>query len=248
MEENYKIICFVHNEFRNTKGLFHAFGDEFFPNSFVSQFIYENNNNELTPKFGQGEGIIDKFLLITNDTPPDKKATLNDTDNWDILLVSHDKGINDIPQSFLSKNVLVMYHQNQDNKKDIINNNLIKIAKQGQHEPIPNFGYPLLLGLNKAWENNKFDQEKYATAKQDIIDWFGINDELEAKLELLHNCLLPSNAPTIKSFINEYKILEKYKNDYESFLSTKNGLSDESAFDENYIKALKNLRIALLGS
>lgn len=250
MEENYKIICFVHNELNCYQGLYHAFSERTFDsNTFISQFIYEIMDDVLTPKFGQGEGIRDKFLLITNNQKPITKPNLSDNDDWDILLVSHDKNITEIPDKFLSKDVLLMYHKNQQNIEIIRNNQFVKKAKQGQHEPLEAQGYNRLLKLNQVWIGGEIDQEKYAEAKQDIINWFGINDELEAKLELLHKCLLPSSAPKQEEFDKDFKILKKdYGDDYTLFLTSINGNKDDDVFNTDYIKALTKLRNALLGS
>lgn len=70
---------------------------------------------------------------------------------------------------------------------------------------------------------------------------------LEAKLELLHRCLLPSSAPNEEKFISEFSILkDNYEVDYKSFLTSINGKNDDDVFNAKYIDAVKRLRIALL--
>lgn len=71
---------------------------------------------------------------------------------------------------------------------------------------------------------------------------------LEAKLELLHKCLLPSSAPLQKAFDDEFKILKNYEDRYKTFLASINGKTDVDVFNPDYIETVKQLRIALLGS
>lgn len=85
-------------------------------------------------------------------------------------------------------------------------------------------------------ENNPFDKLT------------GFDKFLEAKLELLHKCLLPSAAPTIAEFDSKFQILKDFEERYNSFLALINGKSDEDVFHPNYIEAVKQLRIDLLGS
>lgn len=83
---------------------------------------------------------------------------------------------------------------------------------------------------------------------------------LEAKLELLHKCLLPSDAPlTIVDFNADFAILKDFESNYNSFLKAKKSLkkkgtnenyeaTDSDVYNPDYIEAVKQLRIALLGS
>jgi hypothetical protein len=99
---------------------------------------------------------------------------------------------------------------------------------------------------------------------------------LEAKLELLHKCLLPSDAPILKEFQSDFIILDNFEIEYKAFLYKKMFLkkegkkanyevkedyifqesfkdnafeaTDDDVFHPDYIEALKQLRIALLGS
>ena len=67
-------------------------------------------------------------------------------------------------------------------------------------------------------------------------------DNLEAKLELLHNCMLFSaTPPELSAILNDYSVA------FARFIITVKGKSllDE---DKIYIAALTELRIALLGS
>lgn len=71
---------------------------------------------------------------------------------------------------------------------------------------------------------------------------------LEAKLELLHKCLLPSSAPNQEIFDSEFKSLKVYEDGYKSFLTKIKDMNDDDIFNPNYIEAVKQLRIALIGS
>jgi hypothetical protein len=64
--------------------------------------------------------------------------------------------------------------------------------------------------------------------------------ELEAKLELLHNCLHHESIPDQLS-----PLLTNYQGDFNTF---KRSVLNKTLFDEDYVKALRIFRIALLGS
>ena len=121
MEKDFKIICFVHNKLNDIGGLYHAFGEKKdTEDSFISRFLYTvDNRGTVMPKFGQGENITNKFLLITEKGIPDLKPEIAIEDNWDILLVSQDFDINQFPENLFTAEMLVMYHKNQFNSKEI---------------------------------------------------------------------------------------------------------------------------------
>jgi len=84
---------------------------------------------------------------------------------------------------------------------------------------------------------------------------------LEAKLELLHKCLMPSDAPdNLQIELRNSEKKEKYLEAYKIFISQrdkcpkdeegkfKDDDTNYGVFSSYYIEALKQLRIALLGS
>lgn len=77
-----------------------------------------------------------------------------------------------------------------------------------------------------------------------IIDFLFPKEEviLEAKLELLHNCLAFTTAPILDPVL-----VEKYKIQFQSFLVAVKGLNTDGT-EAKHIEALTDLRKALLGS
>lgn len=82
---------------------------------------------------------------------------------------------------------------------------------------------------------------------------------MEEKLELLHRCLVPGDAPSLEDFENNFKHLGEFASKYKEFKEKKKtyreqdtdelvAFTDNDVFDPQYIEAVKQLRIALLGS
>jgi len=72
---------------------------------------------------------------------------------------------------------------------------------------------------------------------------------LEAKLELLHNCLVPSGSPKeLPKVLLDSPQGKEFEIAYKKFLNSCEGMTDENSFDTAFIDSLRNLRIVLLGS
>ena len=80
-------------------------------------------------------------------------------------------------------------------------------------------------------------------------------------LELLHKCLVPSDAPNEEEFKNKFQLLNDLFSKYKDFRETKkkqhneDGIvvseeefTDNDVFDQQYVDAVRQLRIDLLGS
>lgn len=148
----------------------------------------------------------------------------------------------------LNQDSLVLWHINnpvqtiKEAVQSITNNIKVSMHERGWH-------YELVINalVNAAIANKSAILEK-------II---GIDIELEAKLELLHKCLVPSDAPSLNEFNSDFQILSEYRLRYKNFKETKKKIkdgetleefTDNDVFDPQYIEAVKQLRIALLGS
>lgn len=200
MKEDFKIICFVLNELGQTRGLYHAL-DEISGKvgSFLSKYVYEKENSGIIPRFGQGEGISNKFLLITKEGKPQLKKIITNEDEWDILLVSQDVSISNFPKDFFNNNMLIMPHYGQPNLNDITGlTNVVKKVKPAHHDPSQDEGYFHLKRITDAWDEtrDKFDSAKYTHAKVKLINWFALNEKLNKALEFLH-CSLGERPPKI---------------------------------------------------
>lgn len=87
-----------------------------------------------------------------------------------------------------------------------------------------------------------------------IYKLFSPNYLQEAKLELLHKCLIPENVPSVNKLDS---VLSGYSDSFKSFKSKieaiENNIEEKETKvltweSEDYIKALTELRISLLGS
>lgn len=278
---NLRIVCIIQNDQNESdKGLVHAFEHERQGqlNYFIKTHLYQFEDEHFRTSFGYDKKP--KFLLITKESVQPKNE-LNTNDSWEILFICDTISIEDYPSYIFTPETLLMYHTKpkiDDNpiyeirikiKKEASSDGVniepaiyeirkIKKGKKGEHEPGKEKGYNLLLKLTDAWENETigFNNEKYAAAKKEIIDWFGINDELEQKLELLHKCLTPEDAASCIvdtennwNLIETFSLLSNIKIDKLSVSDyIKNSFVDKSdCFDEeNYIEPLRKLRKALL--
>jgi len=243
-----KVVCIVQNNVATPeKGLRHTFTDR--QNDFIEKYLY---------KYDNGKESIECFFpkennsyLIINKISARLANNVIETDDWDIILVSDTLPIDKYSECVFTESTLFMYHGTPNNSSETLSNKSNKAIKKGAHEQDEKYGYSRLYSLINAWikETERFDIREYDSALQHIIDWFNVNDELEAKLELLHNCLLPSNAPKLEEFDSKFNILkEDYKEDYKLFFSSIDGKTDDDVFNAKYIDAVKQLRIALLGS
>lgn len=162
-------------------------------------------------------------------------------------------GITELTQNVnltLNKDSMVLWHINnpvetiKNEVQGITNNVRSSIHEGGWH-------YELVI---KALLNETII-DKFEEVKKII----GIDIILEAKLELLHRCLLPSDAPSIEDFNKSFDVLKGFETAYNVFLDAKKSFKDEGTnviyeasdadvFHPDYIEAVRQLRIALLGS
>lgn len=86
-------------------------------------------------------------------------------------------------------------------------------------------------------QNNKPKEEQSIEFKK----IFGYNPILEAKLNFLHQCLLPESIPTqLPDILNEYAAA------FTTFKEKATGKTKDNAFDADYVGALREFRDALL--
>jgi hypothetical protein len=251
METTLKVVCIVQNNVATPDlGLRHTFLPN--QNDFIEKYLYKYDKGKDSIKCFFPEGNNNYLIINKNSARLVDKVI--ETDDWDIILVSDKLLIDNYSECLFTESTLFMHHSiPHDSVTKLKEREKYKKIKSGAHEP-QDFGYSRLYQLTEAWtlgEDQKFivDIQKYDAALQHIINWFNVNDELEAKLELLHNCLLPSNAPKLEEFDSKFNILkENYKEDYKLFFSSIDGKTDDDVFNAKYIDTVKQLRIVLLGS
>lgn len=193
---NYKIICIVKNDSnRASEGLRHAFHEE--TNEFIKKNFYIDSRN-FSSEFGNN--TANKFLLIKQDSVKPMNGSQINSEAWDILLVCDNVDLKDIKEIPFTGETLVMYHNDPTDAKktfeDLQKEQKIRKCKQGAHVHDPDQGYTLLLELTKAWKDNNFVHQEYNQAKEKLIKWFGLNEKLNAALELLHGSLGGTAAET----------------------------------------------------
>lgn len=258
--DKFKIVCFVHNEQKKSQmGLVHAFGIDKYNNrinAFIQKKIFDYPNGDFSTNFGYDISEKPSFLLIKKDsvTP---KFDLLEKDHWDILLVCDNfkSELKDYSPLIFSPDTLVMYHNRkpvnaENHLQYLLAGNKIKKYKQGRHEDTPDGGYQRLYELTKAWnikndndEEFKFNLSEYDEAKKKIVEWFGVNDKLNAGLEFLHKSL--GGIPASISILTRNGLFDLGK--------TVNGKTLQSWIDElknktgeAYKKALRDVRDVLL--
>ena len=174
-------------------------------------------------------------------------------DGWQVLLVS-DQLIDGETFNISDNETYIMYHTNPEETEldNFLNGKSYKHKKKGQHEREDQWGYNLINYIFNAYSLEGFNIQKYDDAIKKIIDWFDFNEELEAKLELLHKCLTPGGAENARDISNYDTIKTKVENVKikcgEEKIITINYLSKQSdCFDKDtYIDPLTDLRDALL--
>lgn len=159
-------------------------------------------------------------------------------------------------------NIYVLHHNSPNNAQLMSLNNLLSAKGceikmvHGQHDHIEYITIQDIDAcVNVNIENPQIIDFIEVTDKQKLNNTFETlkgmlsgDPILEAKLDLLHKCLLPSSAPKQEIFDSEFKILKVYEDGYKSFLTSINSKKDDDVFNADYIEAVKQLRIALLGS
>jgi hypothetical protein len=241
----FKIACIVDN-YSNGKKLATTFENDNIKVMPLNTKYFNNISNDIP------------FLLITKEEKPLHQASLTAKDNWDILLIldkneeeNQAKCLNFL-ESFTT-DTLVMWHINAEDflpektLQEIMGKGNIKKYKKGMHSSGDNNGYALLQNLVMAWDNKteKFIPVQYDDAKKKIIEWFGVNDKLNAALQFLHECL--GDTPAKLDVLTKEEFTEEdlgnknpegsIHNLYKNMEGKKNG---------EYIKELRVLRDAVL--
>lgn len=104
--------------------------------------------------------------------------------------------------------------------------------------------YQKIRNLIKSVNDNNISQ-----SVESIIKEFFYDKVLEAKLELLHECLVPSGIPPVlPTELKNTNDSLKYEKDFNTFRDNWKKETNEEIFNPDFIKELTKLRITLLGS
>jgi hypothetical protein len=246
--DKFKVVCIVKNDSnRNSEGLRNAFNEQ--TNTFIEKYFYTS-----AAKFSEefGNNTKNKFLLINqNSVTPNANPPGND-ESWDILLVCDNTPIEIIRNIPFIPVTLVMYHQEPSDAKShfegLQKDRKIRKCKHGQHVYNPSEGYQRLFELTEAWhlveQTGKFNPEEYNAAKKKIIDWFGVNEKLNAALEFLHKSLgvTPANKSILTEGEERFDLTKKYKEkSLEKWIEDLKGKTGDE-----YNAVLRNVRDGLL--
>jgi len=198
---------------------------------FVQTHLYEYNDKACSPKITPSN----PYLYLGQDSVSAKPIR-----NWRVLLISDGLETKNYPNDIFDPDTLVMYHTVPSKMANFLDNKNISSKKQGYHEPGEENGYPLINRLVAAYETDgKFKGTEFYDAVDRLIEWFGVNEVLEAKLNLLHDCLdkVPSSLDNL--------LKTEYGASFDDFRRKATG---KRWPDQEYIDALTELRQSLLSS
>ena len=253
-----KVVMIVNNSPENGTGLNKVLGRYWgkrTSNQFIDEYLFncvldEDGLYTFSPRLN----VSSSFLFISGSKPV-KENTLTFeiwTMKWDLLLIL-DKVDPDKYIDYFDANTMVVYHRIPEELPDMLRQKFDNRDrfKQGLHE-LDGEGYSLLTGIIDAYdpETRSFIGDKYREAIERIYAWFGVNQELETILELLHMCLLPLGAAKVKE-IKGYDIVKNIivTDDLivDEFIKSKLANSlDKDCFSDDYIENLSVLRDSLL--
>lgn len=189
-------------------------------------------------RYAEGEGFTAQAGQITDE------GLYFIFDQIPLNTVREQKGLsellpNDRDNVYVVKHSLPNNYQFSDNAD---NNGNVQVAqfREGQHEPDGQF-YPFIFSILLEDKDNKAE-----TISEEIFS------QLRERLGLLHQCLIPQNAPLFDRFPEPLKQLG-YFNDYKKFWKAVGGdehgeqrLGIEDPFDDTYVSELSKLRDAIL--
>jgi hypothetical protein len=214
----------------------------------ISKLSGSKINNESLPD-------INKYIVFSNNNNKkkiDKLSTFNPTEFGDeiVIVVNDGYDVNRIVNSiteYLQTNscfVYSVFHKTVENAGTISEEFLKQFGTNyksyiNEHEVggsiFDLYLIPLILDFNSKLFNGLIAK------LPDMV--------LEAKLILLHECLVPSSIPKeLPAVLSTSPKGDVYMSAYRKFLIDCEGMTDRNVFDTDFIDALTKLRISLLGS
>lgn len=224
--------------------------------------------------FQQLSGYVNEFSLYTNE---DEKCYIQiNVADINFVIINGKKLIglegvrkaikiieiiNDINNG-INNETIIAYHDNvwEDDIKDAFKNlNILKIKKYstaGSEETSPVYRDYLIV-LRQLIKNGN-STERRDELINGLYNFFLGDPSLEAKLELLHSLLVPP-AKFEEDYDNwiKLKVAANYNNDSKETIAWKKFVGEDingkakdyhgDPFNENYLTALGNLRVTLLG-
>lgn len=234
MKQNPRIVLIANFHNDTDKGILNALDDDDRKKAFVVAHLYELSS--MSPHFVSRITKANPYVYISQG-----KVSSEPIKDWQVLFMADTLSIAEYPDEIFDPQTLVMYHTTPGDLASFLATKLIKGKKQGMHEPGEENGYALIGYLIDAYDepSHSFNGAAYDAAIEMLTEWFDIDEVLEAKLDLLHNCLLPKTIP---------QHLEKRLSAYQASFEVFNASRTEQWNDPKYIDALVALRRSLLGS
>lgn len=232
MDKRIVLICNFSDD--QGRGILKILGIEHDSSPFVQNYLYDCKDKHYSPRITQST----PYLYLRQDAISTKSIN-----GWQALLIADTLATKDYPRDIFDSDTLVMYHTAPSNIAKYLEQITISSKKQGQHEPGDENGYPLINYLVGAYDEiqQNFKEAEYKDAIDKLIEWFSVDDVLETKLNLLHDCLHPNKVP---NSLNKL-LTPEYSGAFENFKSEVTG---KTWCDKEYIEALTELRRSLLGS
>jgi len=230
MDKRIVIVCNFSRS--QDQGLLKTLGATYRFSPFVQTYLYDFKNNDYSAKITQSNPYL--YIKETG-------VSTRPIRDWRILLIADSLETKDYPEDIFDSDTLVMYHTVPIDVAEFLDRKAASAQKkQGEHEPYEECGYPLLNRVVAAYDlDGNFRGQDFNDALERLVDWFGVDEVHEAKLNLLHDCL-----STVPDSLDELLDAE-YKTAFDIFRKKAAGRKWP---DKKYISALTELRRSLLGS
>lgn len=192
---------------------------------FVQKFIFSQTTTETESGATSTEktyllNSTTPYLLISKSSGTKLQASVNDSDNWDLLLIHDSVSPNAYPKKAKENSTYFMYHSRLEEKNylsgrglpEIFDNaNITPKRKLGMHW---SSGYPLLNEIFDAWQDNgnggTFDLKIFDTAFKKIADWI-YPDMREIAFKFLHGEIDIEELNILPNFLEIKQIHPKDK-------------------------------------
>lgn len=197
MKAKFVIICNFYND--KSRGILKVLDRKNLKSPFLQTYLYESQGDKYNARIS---GKTPYLYIKQNE------ISKNPIDDWQILLITDAIPAQEYANgSIFNSDTLVMYHNQPGDLVSVLDSQEIKHKRKGQHEPGEEKGYPLINYLVDAFDETTdgFEEKKYDLAKKKLIDWFDVDELLEAKLSLLNKVVNNKLPESLDAILTSYK-------------------------------------------
>lgn len=210
--ENFRIIIVANFHDDTDKGILKILNNG--KSDFLLDYLYEivtieeTDDDPESTSFNPKINAENPFLYLSN-----KEIAYNQFEDWQVLLISDRLATGNYPSNVFDTNTLIMFHTLPNDISEFLKNKTIKFKKQGQHEPGNQNGFPIINFFADAYDGSfkGFDETKYNLGIKYLIEWFDVDEKLEAKLVLLNKIVNNTNPKILD------KLIAKHQTSFENF-------------------------------